>query len=1481
MTVPLLQLIRREVVAVLAVLLTVGHLDALVISEIHYHPRGGNDALEFVEISNESATPEDISGYHFSNGIVFQFGPGTILGKGESIVVCADVAAVRDRYGIDNAVGNFFGRLDNRGERLTLANQVGIEVASVRYRDEGKWPTACDGTGHTLMLRDMKLDASEPESWMWSPQLGGSPGRLEEDDGPGGVEELVLLDTGDEWRFARGTEPFAPGGTPWWSPEFDDASWDAGPAGFGFADGDDETVLDDMRNGYSTVACRASFELTADDVAAGDVTLSMLYDDGFCAYLNGTRFAEANCPDDVGHDSLATGGHEANDEETFAAPSELLVAGVNVIAIVGLNVTIDSTDFSLGPRVLLQRRDPPAGSSDGRPVFNELHRSVAQDSWIELFNPSSQGVNLEGFTIATDPGGVDAYAIPAGTALAAGGFLAITDAVSGLDLLVPEVRIFLSNPRGLVVAAATFDRTLPPEREGEDYSEALFPDGGSIHWVTLTDTRAAPNRVDAVTDVVINELFYHPPEDRRGEFIELFHRGADAIDLSGYRFSKGVGYTFPPGTTLEAGEYLVIADDPTLVEEQHGISGVLGPFEGQLSNEGENVRLVDAWGNLVDEVRYFDGGTWALSADGRGSSLELIDPAQNNEVGLAWGGSDESNKSRWERLSYTVDDYRPASQSELHLLLVERGSCLIDEVSVRRAGGSNRIPNAGFETSTSGWRIEGTHQDSRRVTWDARAGSACLELNASGKGDTSVNRIEIDTSPALTRGSYEVSLWARWLGGASVIVGHGEFSAGPWGGRPGPSTNLSGNTLGGRMRMTVPQNLGTPGAENSLRRLLIAATGSGNLGPVIWDVSHSPAAPDETVAVEIAARVADSDGIAAVRAFYRERDAGGAFDSIGLTPTGDGSSEDGRYAGQLPTFPRSRKVVFFIEATDRTGIARRFPLDAPDRTQLFQVLAPQGGSLDAVSLVVDDARHDELRTRRLHSNHLIDAAYVFNDEDIHYNVGIRYRGSPWGRPGRNSYRVRFTKDNVSRWGVRAVNLSSRLNGPVEAASYFLTGRAGTPEKPASVPMYRFVRSRLNGSSLGMQRFIQPVDRDYMETWFPGSDGPLLKAVARLAFNDSGERTHYDGASFDYMEESPENYRFYYYQVTSRSRDDWTSLAELMRVMDPRETGNAEHDVQIGEILDVEGFLRVMVPRVFVSDWDTLGIGQGHNAYLAFDTRDGLWETMPYDYNQAMPSSQLNFPVFPTFDRGWARLISRPQTRRVYVRIASEFLAGYWSTETAGPWFDAMQRDLGISMGEPRSFVSSRGRIIEGQLRSFSEVPFRIRTNGGDDITVDESTIVLEGEAPVEIATILYSQSSGENVELLPTWETPNRWQARFTVPIRNNEFSFLGFDGSGGLVATAAITVTNTSVEDSGFTRGDANGDQSVDLSDAVRVILHLFGGRGIDCADAADVDDNGRLDSSDAIGLLDYLFRSGEAPRPPFPGRGDDATADPLGCER
>ncbi|MBN1443769.1 MAG: hypothetical protein JXA90_13750 [Planctomycetes bacterium] len=82
------------------------------------------------------------------------------------------------------------------------------------------------------------------------------------------------------------------------------------------------------------------------------------------------------------------------------------------------------------------------------------------------------------------------------------------------------------------------------------------------------------------------------------------------------------------------------------------------------------------------------------------------------------------------------------------------------------------------------------------------------------------------------------------------------------------------------------------------------------------------------------------------------------------------------------------------------------------------------------------------------------------------------------------------------------------------------------------------------------------------------------------------------------------------------------------------------------------------------------------------------------------------------------------------------------------------------------------------------------------------------------------------------------------------------------------------------FHRGDATDDGLVNLSDAVRVLGHLFQAwPAPPCVDAGDTDDNGLLNLTDAVYLLNHLFLAGpELPLPGMSACGPDPTPDGLG---
>jgi hypothetical protein len=184
----------------------------LVVSEFHYHPADNPDA-EFIELYNISDTVTiDLSGVTFSAGVDFAFAGSAIttLGPGERVLVVRDIAAFKAVYGdtyADRIAGVFANgtSLSNGGEEIRLDDATNSTVVDFTYSDSPPWPTAPDGGGPSLVLRDptSRPDPNDVANWTTGP-----------DDGTPGYRSEIPF---DQWLADRGqTDPEAdPDGDGW------------------------------------------------------------------------------------------------------------------------------------------------------------------------------------------------------------------------------------------------------------------------------------------------------------------------------------------------------------------------------------------------------------------------------------------------------------------------------------------------------------------------------------------------------------------------------------------------------------------------------------------------------------------------------------------------------------------------------------------------------------------------------------------------------------------------------------------------------------------------------------------------------------------------------------------------------------------------------------------------------------------------------------------------------------------------------------------------------------------------------------------------------------------------------------------------------------------------------------------------------------------------------------------------------------------
>jgi hypothetical protein len=104
--------------------------------------------------------------------------------------------------------------------------------------------------------------------------------------------------------------------------------------------------------------------------------------------------------------------------------------------------------------------------------------------------------------------------------------------------------------------------------------------------------------------------------------------------------------------------------------------------------------------------------------------------------------------------------------------------------------------------------------------------------------------------------------------------------------------------------------------------------------------------------------------------------------------------------------------------------------------------------------------------------------------------------------------------------------------------------------------------------------------------------------------------------------------------------------------------------------------------------------------------------------------------------------------------------------------------------------------------------------------------------------------------------------------------------GLSSLVVFFGLLVVLPAADAKTFVRGNVNEDSRVDISDPIGILDFLFAGGGLlSCEKAADVDDNGVVEITDPISLLEFLFIGGGPPAAPYPVAGNDPTLDSLLC--
>jgi len=331
----------------------------VVLHEIHYEGPANHVREEFVELFNRGEAAVDLSGWFFSSGITYTFPPGSSLPAGGYLVVAEDPAVLQNALGYDGALGPYEGRLANGGERLTLRDAQAALQDEVSYDVGVPWPLASAGSGHSMELIHPELDNDLGSSWRPSVRTDPPLNRF-----------FFLAEQESNWRYRKGTEPPSDPPSAWREPGFvEDSTWLTGQTSIGFGDDDDNTVLDDMLDNYSTVYLRHAFIVK--DVAAlpDDVRFGMYVDDAAIFWINGVEVARLNVDEgvDPAFDDRPRRSSEASwTDRVLEDFRDIVVEGENLLAIQVLNFRASSNDLSVDARIFTP------GEEDFADVFQDL-----------------------------------------------------------------------------------------------------------------------------------------------------------------------------------------------------------------------------------------------------------------------------------------------------------------------------------------------------------------------------------------------------------------------------------------------------------------------------------------------------------------------------------------------------------------------------------------------------------------------------------------------------------------------------------------------------------------------------------------------------------------------------------------------------------------------------------------------------------------------------------------------------------------------------------------------------------------------------------------------------------------------------------------------------------------------------------------------------------------------------------------------------
>ena len=1373
----------------------------VVINEIMYHPRGGEP--EWIELHNQMATCVDLSGWSLTGAVEYVLPEGTILPADSCAVVASSIEG--SLQGVQGLVlGPFNGQLANGGEEIRLENNSGRLMNRIRYDDDGEWPAAPDGGGVSLAKIDPERESETPFNWTWSDEPNGTPGAANFKDAAPAIRPLRLNEVnpaGESPFFLEivnvGTEPVMMA-----------EAWVEVQGSRDFVYTFKNGVLDPGE--YVVV--------TEDDLGfapkPGDRLFLGLGDGRISDAMRVSDGVTGRQPDGVGSwlfPARPTPG-QANQVE--------LCTGVMINEIMYHPLRVPRSDTTQA----LSLVDEKAAIKVLVPEDDSLGRQWTGDS--EPFDDHTwilgvgTGVGYENGTgyepyISTD---VKAAMLRLANTV----YIRIPFEVADparLTTLTLKLRYddgFLAFLNGTLIAGANMSASATwndPAAAGHDDVDAVVYESFNVsnhlprlrpgtNILAIEGHNAGSTSSDLLFQTTLEATEAQAAstagtDDESRTWVELYNRGTQTVDLSGWRFDKGISYTFPEGTTLPAGGYLVVARDRARLTSLFPDVPILGEFTGRLSNDGEELALLDARGNPVDQVHYYEGGTWPAAADGGGSSLELRDPRADNNCGSAWGPSDESVHSTWQSFSYRgVVQASPVGNDniyhELVMGLLDAGEILIDDIHVIEdpAGQAKELlQNSDFSRGLDHWRMIGNHRHSDVQADPNEPGNPVLHLVASGSTEHMHNHAETTfaNGAQVNNGrEVEVRFRARWLTGSPLL-----------------HTRLFFNRLARTTVLPVPQRTGTPGCRNSRYQP--------NIGPTLTQLQHTRALPVPGEPVTVSVRADDPDGIAAVTLRFRPDN--GQWLSTNMDLSGD------RFIGHIPGYPAHALVQFYVDAVDGQGLHACCPAAGEASYAQYRVLnvesgvrtrppwgqatgpfAPRTTGVFNYRIVMRDEQTNFLfEPTNLMSNEHLGATLIVNERDVYYDIGVRLKGSEHGRPQnpRIGFQMEFNPDRLFRGVHRTVGLDrsdGQQTGQREMLFHAAMNRFGGFSKYYDLGYLIAPREQYcSGVEVQLARYGPVYCKEaYGEDGGSGTlfEYELVYTLAQTVGNDpEGLKIPQEGGGVygrnvtDYLGTDKEKYRWHFLIKNNRDMDDYGPVIDLTQTLG---LSSGSFAAAAPQTIDVDQWLREFAVGSSTGVGDNWISNSQHNAMFYFRPTDRRVLYFPHDLdyafqqNKALESNDVLRKLLQT--PTWAHAFYAYVYGSLQVSFNRQYLSD-WASH-----YGQLLPEQGWSGW--LDYIDARSQNVMGQLVAKAGPPIPFAVTGPAGGVLPSITTPVQGQGWIDVQDVRVLETGQP---LLLTWSNPTTWEARLPADLAPGPYTLGAYDTQGKLLATVAITLATGS----------------------------------------------------------------------------------------